>query len=222
MEDEMDFRVGLAEKAIDNVMDIGLNGLVDELCTINFPDLDREKIIVGLEFSDDKFPDVFVSPLFGGDYYHIAGNLPRSLIEKPYCMKVTKGILGHELTHISRGDIKGDETWLRNVLYTVASEGFDNYKFLLPAINNEVKDREYVENYFSRIERATDEEAIRRGLGKETYFARKYVENILKNYNARMNSGYHSSEKILRLINPKKGFFTDQDLEEIASIDKGF
>lgn len=94
-------------------------------------------------------------------FYAIMGNLHESVLDDPNATRIIRGIMGHELSHITMGHFSQYHINLREQVYKS------------PALEDVL---------ITILEREADEDTIRRGLAQELQLARKYEQAFNANY----------------------------------------
>lgn len=184
------------------VSGMGVEAIVGDLLKDNFREISLGNLELDIRFS-----------LFGGyvgmqtSYDSLKGKsciegyLPRDLLLRDDFDLVLRGILGHELSHVIRGDHLTMEESIAWRLYDIGMrESLEGNREFLPIVMDEAKLRKFGEKYFRAMERACDEEAIKRGLGREVYCFRKYLEDVCERLDWGIAKGYYESEDIKNLI----------------------
>lgn len=156
--------------------------LVQNLLENKFRDIKKDKIVVRIEVLDDpKRLDGIVTKKVSGIYL-VMGAIPSELLGSENLESVLRGLLGHELSHIALGDLdmpKGN-------FYMMCTS--------LPILGEKI---------LEMIEKRTDRETVKRGLGKELYQERVYFENFFEQHNLPPQRYYYTSTQLKWLIERK-------------------
>lgn len=147
------------------VSEFKYNQIVDGLLENQYRVLSNKDITVTLTVSNDTSnlnAQVKSNP-FKKDKYNIAGYVPRNILQDENLDTIVKGLLAHEFSHISLGH----SVFMRNVRdYLLTSLEYLGFSWL---VGN---------GRLESLEKAADEDVIKRGLGKELLFARYYLEEV--------------------------------------------
>lgn len=149
-------------------------GVVDS----HYPEIARKRITIRIEVIDDprKFELFTMSDYLG---YTVYGAIPREMDEDSNLERMIKGLLGHEFSHIVRGDMNSIKDVFLRLLTKVPQIG---------------------ENIELSIERAADRETVRRNLGNEFYQAMKYIEEMAGRHNLKLPVRGYNSRQLLELV----------------------
>lgn len=195
----METKENLIEMGKDSeecLVGMGVERVVEELMEKHYRDVSREDVVFDIYFEGN---DVDLRVVLGEDNVaSVRGNLPNELVYRNDFDVIFRGLLGHELAHVVRGDHSMGE--LEGDLYCVGLDGVESRRVYLPVVIDEIKLGLFGNKKFAEIERAADREAICRGLGREIYESLRYCEYTAQINGRILHPGYYTSKDVLKII----------------------
>src|SRR3989344_5105246 len=200
MDEVNSFFYEIAKKAKETNKTLVLDEILSSLINGPYSDLENKRIDYNITFEKDLPHNLFVT-LSKDNSPFIVGNFSDKIFYLPNFDSILKGGIAHELEHISRGDLSREPEELPECLYGIGfKEEIAEFRHLLPVLVSEVKILALGRKHFSDVERKTDREVIKRGLGKEIYSFRKYCEHAFEKDGRIIHPGYYTSREINELI----------------------
>jgi len=138
--------------------------IVDGLLGDQYRNLSNKDITVTLKVSNDPNLNAQAkSTLFKRGKYNVVGYIPSTILQDEALDMVVRGLLAHEFSYISLGHSNFMRYVRNNLLILLEYLGFS---WLVG------------KGRLESLEKAADEDVIKRGLGTEILFARSYVEGV--------------------------------------------